>query len=48
MSYSVAINKIISLAELKKKIFSLKTQPNETPYVTSYYKKTGHFVCLIN
>ncbi len=43
MSYSVAINKIISLAELKKKIFSLKTQPNETPYVTSYYKKNWAF-----
>ena len=43
MGYSTPIKKVISVGELKKKIFSLKLQPNATPYVTSYYKKDWAF-----
>ena len=43
MGYSQPINRVISNKELKKKIYSLKSQPNATPYVTSYYKKDWAF-----
>ena len=43
MGYSQPVNKVISNKELKKKIYSLKLQPNATPYVTSYYKKDWAF-----
>jgi len=43
MGYSTPVKKIIPVQELKKKIYSLKLQPNATPYVTSYYKKNWAF-----
>ena len=43
MGYSRPINKIISNKELKKKIYTVKSQPNTTPYITSYYKKDWGF-----
>ena len=44
--YSQPINKIINLETLKKKIFSLKKQPNAVPYVNFFIPKTGGFVWL--
>ena len=48
MGYSQPINKIISTIELKKKIHSLKRQPNVIPYATSYYKKDWAFCMAEN
>ena len=45
MSYSAPINKIMSFSELNKNLHSIKHQPKEIPYVTSYYKKKWGF-CL--
>jgi len=45
VGYSQNINKILNFNDLKKKIHSLKSQPNAIPYVTSYYKKDWGF-CL--
>jgi len=45
VGYSQKINKILNLRDLKKKIHTLKKQPNAIPYVTSYYKKDWGF-CL--
>lgn len=39
LNYSSPINKIISLKELQKHLFSIKELPNAIPYFTSYY---GH------
>ena len=41
--YSQPINKIINLETLKKKIFSLKKQPNAVPYVNFFYSKNWGF-----
>jgi aminopeptidase-like protein len=43
VGYSRSVNKKISLTELKKKLFSIKSRPNAIPYVTSYYKKSWGF-----
>ncbi len=43
VGYSTKINKYLTLNDLKKKIHTLKKQPKETPYVTSYYKKDWGF-----
>ena len=43
VGYSTSIKKKIKLDKLKKKIFTLKKQPNAIPYVTSYYKKDWGF-----
>jgi aminopeptidase-like protein len=43
VGYSRRINKKISKIELLKNLYSLKKQPNDIPYVTSYYKKTWGF-----
>ena len=47
VGYSQRINKELSFKELKKKIYFDKLYPNSIPYVTSYYKKIGVFVCDI-
>lgn len=43
LNYSSPIDKIISIEELRNKIFTLKSQPTAIPYVTSYYKKNWGF-----
>lgn len=43
MSYSTPINKIMTLSELNKNLNSIKHQPKDIPYVTSYYKKNWGF-----
>ena len=45
VGYSKKVNKSFNLKELKKKLHTLKKQPNAIPYVTSYYKKDWGF-CL--
>ena len=47
MGYSTNIKKKTKFKILKKNIFTIKNSPNLTPYVTSYYKKIGDFVCHI-
>ncbi|MDG1974760.1 MAG: DUF4910 domain-containing protein [Flavobacteriaceae bacterium] len=48
LNYSSPIDKIISLEELKNKIFTLKSKPKAIPYVTSYYKKNWGFCMSYN
>ena len=48
IGYSSAINKILNLDDLKKKLYSLKKLPNAIPYVTSYYKKRWGFCIKYN
>ena len=43
MAYSMPYKNKMTLAKLKKKLFSLPEQPNAIPYVTSYYKKDWGF-----
>jgi len=43
VNFSYKINKILSLEQLKKKIYTNTTLKNAIPYVTSYYKKTWGF-----
>ena len=45
MAYSISTNKVLDLKEIKKKIFSIKKNPNAIPYKTNYYKKDWAF-CL--
>ena len=48
VNYSVPINKLISLNNLKRNLFTLPNRPNSIPYVTSYYKKTWGFCIKYN
>lgn len=48
VNYSQPVKKLMSLAELKKHIFTLEDQPNAIPYVTSYYKKSWGFCMAYN
>jgi aminopeptidase-like protein len=43
MSYSVPVNQRMSLAELKKHIYTLPDQPDLIPYRTSYYAENWAF-----
>lgn len=45
LNYSTPINKTMSLEMLNKNLHSIPNQPNDIPYVTSYYKKNWGF-CL--
>lgn len=45
VNYSVPVNKLVGLEELKSHIFTLQDYPNRIPYRTSYYKESWGF-CL--
>ena len=47
IGYSVPINKNISKKELFSRLYSLPSQPEAIPYITSYYKKYWGF-CISN
>jgi aminopeptidase-like protein len=48
MSYSVPVDKTMSLSELKKRIITDQARPNWTPYSTSYYKDDWAFCIPFN
>ena len=43
VNYSMSVDKILTLNQLKKKIYTNKNLKNAIPYVTSYYKKSWGF-----
>ncbi len=43
VNYSCAVNKTVSLQELKKHLYTVPKLPDEIPYVTSYYNETWGF-----
>jgi len=48
MSYSIAVNKTLTLEELKEHIITDRSRPNSIPYSTSYYKSAWAFCMPFN
>lgn len=48
LGYSVPIDKVMPLSELKEHIYTLKDQPDLIPYITSYYKERWGFAMSQN
>ena len=46
VGYAKSVNKIVTLDELKKKLFTIKSMPNAIPYVTNYYGKRDWGFCI--
>mgnify|MGYP001238654396 CR=1 FL=1 len=48
VSYSIAVDKELSLSDLQKHLHSIKDYPNAIPYVTSYYNENWGFCMTHN
>lgn len=48
VGYSIAVNKMMNLEDLKEKLHTLPSQPTAIPYITSYYKRYWGFCMSYN